>query len=286
MRKSIRIAIGAVTLVVLALMSAVVIGRYTFNRTVDEEIADLLGNTAAAEPAVLTEADIAHLPEPVQRWLRYSNVLGRERPETIRLKQEGEIRLGPDREWMPFTAEQYYTTNPPSFIWTIDTRMMSILPIAGRDKYVDGHGNMNIRVLSLIPVVDESGPEMDQGTLLRYLNEIMWFPAGAISQYITWESVDDNSAQATMTYGETTVNAVFTFDDSGRLTNMIGDRYQDAGGGEFKFLPWKTPISAYGEFDGVRLPVAGEGVWEEEWGDFDYARIRLVDIEYNVPERY
>jgi hypothetical protein len=286
MRKAVRVTIGAIAILVVAAVSAVLIGRYTFNRSVDREVTELFERSVSAEPSILTEADIAHLPEPVQRWLRYSNVVGKERPRTVRLKQEGEIRMGPDRPWMPFTAEQYYTTNPPSFIWHVDAQMMPLISFAGRDRYVDGRGNMDIRVLSLIPVVNETGLHMDQCTLMRYLNEVMWFPAGAVSPYIVWESVDANAAKAIMSHGGTTVEAIFYFDGEGRLTNMIGDRYQDAGDGEIKWLPWKTPVEEYGEFNGVRIPVSGEGVWEEEWGDFDYVRLRIVDIEYNVPELY
>jgi hypothetical protein len=286
MQRLLKIIAGALLVLLAIVISVAIVGRLMFNRGVNEEVDDLLQPAAAAEPTVLTEADIEHLPVPVQRWLRYSNVIGKERPNTVRLKQEGEIRLEPDQAWTPFEATQYYTTDPPSFIWKIDTRMMSVLPVSGRDRYVDGHGNMNIRVLSVLPVVDESGPEMDQGTLLRYLNEIMWFPAGAISPYIEWEAVDDNAAKATMSYGGTTVEAVFHIDDEGRMTTMVGERYQDAGDGGFKLLTWKTPITEYGEFNGVRIPVAGEGVWEEDWGDFTYVQIRIVDIEYNVPERY
>lgn len=286
MLRPIKIALGAVGVLLLGAIAAVLIGRYLFTRSVEQDIANLFETSAAAEPAVLTEADIVHLPEPVQRWLRYSNVLDRERPVTVRLKQEGEIRLSADGDWMPFTAEQYYSTDPPSFVWHADVQMMPLISFAGRDRYMDGRGNMDIRVLSLIPVVNESGDHMDQGTLVRYLNEIMWFPAGALSPYIEWKPIDDSSALATMSYEGTTVEATFFFDDEGRLTNMRANRYQDAGGGEFKWLPWKTPINGYGEFNGIRVPISGEGVWEEEWGDFSYIRIRIVDVEYNVPELY
>lgn len=286
MRRAVRIAFGAVAIVAIALLTTVMIARYVFDRRVDGEVSDLFEQAAAAEPSVLTEADIAHLPEPVQRWIRYSGAIDKPRPLSVRLKQEGEIRLKPDAEYMPFTATQYYTTDPPAFIWKADVQMMPLISFSGRDKYEGGHGNMEIRVMSLIPVVNATGPEMDQGTLLRYLNETMWFPAGAVSPYITWESVDDNSARATMSYEGVEASATFFFDTEGRVTTMVANRYQDAGGGEFKYLPWKTPVSDYGEFAGLRIPVAGAGVWEEEWGDFTYVRLRIVDLEYNVPELY
>ncbi len=286
MRRTLKIVAGAVLVLLASMLAAAMIGRYTFNRSVDQEVSDLFQRSAAAEPSILTDADIEHLPEPVQRWLRYSNVLERAYPQTVRLKQEGEIRLSPDGAWMPFTAEQYYTTDPPSFIWKIDTRMMGFLPVSGRDAYVDGHGNMKILAGSLIPVVDETGEHMDQGTLVRYLNEIMWFPAGAVSPYIEWEAVDSNAAKVTMSFNDMTVDATFYFDDEGRPINMMAMRYQDAGDGEITWLPWWTPIHEYGEFDGVRMGIAGEAYWEEDWGNFTYVRLRLTDVEYNVPELY
>jgi hypothetical protein len=279
------IALGVI--VALAIV-AVQIGQYAFARRVDREVHDMFAERNHSAPPVLEEGDITHLPEPVQRWLRYSDVIGRERPSTVRLRQEGEIRLGPDRDWMPFTAEQYYTTDPPAFIWHADVQLMPLVSFTGRDKYEDGHGHMDIRVLSLIPVVDERGPEMDQGTLLRYLNEIMWFPAGAVSPYITWETVpdDDNAAVATMFYQGVEASATFYFDEEARFVNMIADRYMSESGGGFSLHPWSTPVDEYGEINGMPRPIHGEGVWHTPEREFSYVRIRVVDIEENVPELY
>jgi hypothetical protein len=286
MRRFFKIA-GVVLAVIVALaVVAVQAGQYAFARMVDGNVRDMFAAGQVSEPSVLTDADIADLPEPVQRWLRYSGTVGRERPATVRLKQEGEIRLGPDANWMPFTAEQYYTTDPPAFIWHADVKMMPLVSFAGQDRYADGRGHMDIRVLSLVQVVDETGPEMDQGTLVRYLNETMWFPAGAVSPYITWEPVDDNSAIATMRYQGVEASATFYFDDEGRLTNMVADRYYSEGDGSFGFYPWSTPVDEYGEFDGMRLPVQGEAFWHTPDRDFSYIRLRIVDIEYNLPELY
>ena len=71
---------------------------------------------------------------------------------------------------------------------------MSVLPIAGRDRYADGHGHMLIKLASLLTVADGAGPEIDQGTLLRYLGEIVWFPSAALRDYISWEAIDERSA--------------------------------------------------------------------------------------------
>jgi hypothetical protein len=139
-----------------------------------------------------------------------------------------------------------------------------------------------MRLLGLFTVARDSGPAMNHGGLLRYLNELMWFPAGAISPYITWDAIDETSARATMSYGGVSAPATFVFDAQGRLTTMVADRFDRDDG---RVNPWSTPITEYGTFDGVRIPVAGEAVYARAPGDFPYIRVRITALEYNRPER-
>jgi hypothetical protein len=282
MGKRTKIVIGSIATVAIVATSSVAAGRVATERRIAREIDDLFAARAATEPAVITDADLATLPEPVQRWLRFSGVVGKERPTTVRLKQEGELRLG-ERGWFPFTAEEYFTTNPPGFVWTVKVKMVPLITVVGRDAYLGGRGSMDMRLLGLIPVAKDSGPDIDQADLLRFLNEIMWFPAGAVSPYITWEAIDANSARATMRYAGVSASATFFFDEQGRLTNMVAERFDREDG---KVNLWSTPITAYGEFAGVRIPVAGEGVYARDTGDYPYIRLRITAIEYNRPERY
>jgi hypothetical protein len=70
-----------------------------------------------------------------------------------------------------------------------------LFSITGRDMYYEGKGNMYIKLMSLVTVADARGAEIDQGVLLRYLNEIMWFPGAALSDYIQWEVIGNNSTK-------------------------------------------------------------------------------------------
>jgi hypothetical protein len=232
---------------------------------------------------LVTEADLVGLPEPVQRWLRWSNVVGTAYPVTVRLRQQGEFRMGQDRGWMPFIAEEYYTTDPPGYVWKVTFRMAPLVTVSGRDRYADGQASILMRLLSLIPVANDHSPGLNQGAMLRFLNETMWFPAGVLNPYITWEPRDQTSTVATMTYGGVSASATFILDDQGRLTNMTAERFDNA---KKAILPWFTPITDYGEFAGIRVPVQGAGVWHYEDGAFPYIRLRVTDLEYNRPERY
>jgi len=160
---------------------------------------------------------------------------------------------------------------------------MGALSINGRDRYANGEGSIEMRLLSLIPVAKPSRGGLDQGGLVRHLNEIMWFPAAAVSPYITWEPIDVSSARATMSYRGVTGAAKFIFDEQGREIDMVAERYNSTTG---RLETWSTPLRAYGEFHGVRVPVEGEGIWKYDSGDFSYIRLRVTDLEYNRLSRY
>ncbi len=270
-------------IIVAGIALASFIGKKMFDRQVKREVTAMFGQIKDTASDIVTVEDIAHLPEPVQKWLRQSQVIGRERTVAVRLKQEGAFRTKPGGTWMPFQATEYYTVNPPAFIWYTKMDAAPFFSITGRDKYQDGKGNMLIKVLSLFKIADATGPEINQGTLLRFLNEIMWFPSAALSDYIQWKAIDANSAEAIMSYKNVTASAVFYFKERGEFVNMTAERYMDAGGGTFRLEKWATPTQEYGEFGGVRVPVKGEGIWKLESGDFSYVRLAIKEIDYNYP---
>src|SRR5680860_1641127 len=138
MSKRMKIVIGAVAAVVLIVASSVGVGRLVTERRISREIDDLLAASNGNEPTIVSAEEIAGLPEPVQRWLRYAQVIGKQRPSTVRLKMDGEFRLGEDKGWIPFEAEEYYTTDPPGFVWSVSMEMAPLLTIRGRDRYVEG----------------------------------------------------------------------------------------------------------------------------------------------------
>jgi hypothetical protein len=275
----------ALVIIVILTMLVIGIGRYSFDRMVSKEVEKMFADTGNPPQEKIMEADITRLPEPVQKYLRYTKIVGKDKIHTVRLKQTGKIRMKPDTKWMPFEAEQYYTVDNPVFIWKADAKMAPLLWISARDKYSDGKGGMLIKVLSLIKVVDGKGPEMDQGALSRYLNEIMWFPSAYMNDYIKWESIDSNSARATMTVRGITASALLKFDNEGKLVDFIAERYMSSGDKFIKEL-WSTPVERYKDYNGIMLPQGGKAIWKLKSGDFCYIEIEMTEIEYNVPKEY
>ena len=139
---------------------------------------------------------------------------------------------------------------------------------------------MHVKLLGAISVVDADGPEIDQGSLLRWLNETMWFPACWATDVISWQPLDGDSAIGSVTVGDLTVSARFVFAD-GRLVNFHADRYRDLGDGKAELTPWSTPLDEHGPLGGLDLPIGGRGVWTLPEGDFEYIEIRATGVEYD-----
>jgi hypothetical protein len=82
---------------------------------------------------------------------------------------------------MPLAAEEHYSVQPPAFVWAGRARL-GPLPVArARDMYAGGQGRLLVKAASLWPVVDASGEQMNQGEMILYLNEMMWFPAALLA---------------------------------------------------------------------------------------------------------
>jgi hypothetical protein len=230
---------------------------------------------------VVTPDMLAELPEPVRRYLNLTGVVGYPWIDTVRLRQVGTFRLGLDRPWMPFTAEETYTTDPPSLTWQARFKLAGLPLLNARDRYESGHGHMFGKLAGLFTVFDARGEELDQATMIRYLNEIMWFPTAFLGDNMQWEEGDEQSARVTFTDGGKSVSAKMFFDTDGRLTNFRAMRYREIDG-DFSLDPWSTPMTGYGEFAGLKLPSKGQAVWHLPTGDLPYADLEITEVDYNA----
>lgn len=275
-------------LVVITIFAVVTIitANSLFNRKVNKEVKTLFSNINLENKSeIIRQEDLAGLPFPVQKWLENSGVVGKEKIQSVRLKQKLMMKTDESKPWMPAHAEQYFTVEKPSFIWKAKVSMAPMLFFTGLDKYYEGHGKMEIKVLSLIPVVDSQGKEIDQSTLLRYLGEIIWFPPAALRDYIKWESIDEVSAKATMSYKGVSASAMFYFNEKGEVINFNAKRYMEKDG-QYLLEDWGGVPKEYKEFNGIKIPNKGEVLWRLKTGDFTWLQYEITEIEYNKPLIY
>jgi len=279
------IGLGVLILIILAVVVVSTLADNQFERKVSEEVKIIFNENGVNEKQVIGQEDLQDLPRCVQNWLTNSGIIGQEKVSTVRLKQQGILRLKPESGWLPFEAVQYFRVDQPSFIWKADIKFAPFFNIAGRDLYLDGQGHMLIKLLSLITVSDVKGPEIDQGTLMRYLAELQWFPSAALAEYLTWEEIDTNSAKVTMNYRGVTASAVYKFTETGDVAEFTGQRYMEQNG-DFSLETWSGTGTEHKEFNGTRIANKGEVTWRLRQGDFTWLKWEITEIEYNKPMAY
>jgi hypothetical protein len=142
---------------------------------------------------------------------------------------------------------------------------------------------MTIRLGSMVPVVDASGPEMDDASLLRHLSEMPWFPSAFLRANVAWEAIDDAHVRVTLADGDRRATGVLEIDAEGRLVAVRAERHAMVGTG-FELRPWTAPTHAYGEFEGLRLPVRGAAVWGLPDGtELEYITVELTAVPTRGP---
>jgi hypothetical protein len=229
---------------------------------------------------IVTQDMVLNLPAPVQRYMNFTGVVGKPWIETCRLKQSGRFRQGADQPWMQMSVVQTYTTNPPSFDWNARFKLYGLPIVKARDTFIDGHGHMFGKMLGMITLFDSRGEELDQGSMLRYLGEMIWFPTAFLGENITWQAIDDHSAQVTFTDHGRSVSGTMYFDDEGKLTNFVTKRYRTVDKG-YSFDTWSNPVSGYGMRAGLNLVISGQAVWNLPSGDLPYWDGLVTEVEYN-----
>ena len=248
-----------------------------FGRKIAQEV-DSIKSQAQTNEIMITKNIVSSLPRNVQAWLRESNVVGRKTPNVIRLLQKGSMRTKPEGKWMPFEAIQYFTIDPPAFIWSAKIKAFPLFTIAGRDKYQNGEGNMLIKPLYIITAANSRGEEINQGTLLRYMAEMAWFPQAAGSKYLHWEYIDEHRARVTMQYGGTAASGVYLFNDDGRVAGFEALRYGDFEG-TYRKEKWSVAATGYKTFNGIGIGNKNEVTWKLKEGDFKWLKLEITDIE-------
>lgn len=250
------------------------------------EIEKIFTQQQEQKPIIVTEEMLQNLPEPVRRYLTYTGVVGKPMVQKVRLRQAGRIRKDATQPWMNFEAKQYYSIHPPGFVWIAYMKFFGLPLMRVRDYYMEGRGNILVKALSLFTVAESGGEKMDQGAMMRYLNEMMWFPSAFLGENISFEPLDSCSAKVTLKDRGKSVTATMYFDDEGKLTNFMAPRYRDMGSGIFELENWSTPIREYGEFEGLKLPISGAGVWNLKEGDLEYIDLTVIDLEYDPDGPY
>ena len=277
--------IANAVLLAIVIYGAFAWGPFGLRAEYERLVRDGLAQAAAGtRPRNITEADLAGLPPPVQRYLRFAGVVGTPRVQGFRARLTGRIRSSATAPWMPFMAEQHNFYDPPRrYFWMEATR--GGLPVDGLHAYGETDASMRIRLLSLVPVVDLGGSDMMRTETVTIFNDMCIFaPGSLLDPSIRWREIDKRSVEATYTNGPHTICAVLVFDDSGALVNFRSDDRPALAEDGKTMLPqrWSTPIRDYRTFGPYRLATRAEGRYAPTSGEYAYIEIEVREVSTEI----
>jgi len=274
MLRKICIIIGVLAFVLIATL---IIGNRMMKSELDKDIEKLFADSENISGKVYTSKQIKDLPVPVQRYFRYSLEDNQPYISYARLQHGGQFRTKPDQKWMSIEGQDYFTVQKPGFVW-----LGKVPYFSAKDVYIDGNGNLKVKLLSLIKIVDVEGEEADRGELLRWLGEAPLFPTALLpSENLRWVPVDNNSAKVIFTDKNLTVDGIFYFNEEGQITQFKTKRYKANTLENFTGY-----CGDYRTVDGMNVPFHLEATWNLESGDFRYAKFKVKRIEYNNPSKF
>ncbi|WP_407341898.1 DUF6544 family protein [Pengzhenrongella phosphoraccumulans] len=233
--------------------------------------------------AVVSEADLAPLPDLVAEYIRRSGALGQPRLVSVHARFHGRIRSGASARWMTYTGEQVNTFGPaPSRLFWMDATMLG-LPVDVLHVLVGPTATMRVKVCSVVPMVNAAGPDMDRAETVTLFNDLcILAPAALIDAPITWQPLDDHHVRGVFTNGAQTVTADLTFANGDLVDFVSDDRMSTTLDGATTPQRWSTPVRAYACLGTRRLATSGEGRWASDaHGEFAYLEYRLDSITSN-----
>lgn len=240
-------------------------------------MADSLGSwVGPVHPRVVTDAQVAGLPEVVRRYLVFMGAVGRPRDASFRLGWNGRFRTGPERDWMECASTQVNTVDPLGRAFEMRMRFGRIVSVVAHDTYAAGKGRMRAKLFDWFTIVDERGPELDVGELVTWLNDaILFAPSMLIDLETVWSAVDDRAFDVELTHLGTTVRGRVFVDERGAPKDFsTTDRFIVDRGRRIR-ARWTTPIDGWRTVGGRVVPSGARAVWHLPERSFEYAEFRL-----------
>jgi len=239
----------------------------------------------------ISDFDLAWLPEQARRYLHFMHVPGRPFGESLHMRWRGSFRPSPRASWKPCRVEQWNTVTPIARSFRMRMPSLGPMSVTVDDTYACGRGRMRARLLGTVPVVDQSGPELDAGELVTWLNDAVLFaPTLLMSAPVTWRGIDTRIFELSLADAGRKVSARVWIDEDGApfhfstTDRFLRDPYDRRG--PWVRARWSTPIDGWAIVNGRPRPTGARALWHLPQGEFAYAEIDMATalMEYGRPD--
>ena len=283
------VEVSVIVLLVFAIIIPVTffIGKYRIKLEKATLIKKIVNGSPAKKGLNVEFKSLNNLPIPVQKYFRYVLTDGLPFIKTTWLQQNGELKLSPkSKGWSTFKATQIISQNSVSFLWDATITVVPPFYVRVMDSLIEANGAGNVFLMSAISIgSDKDKPELNSGSLYRYLAEATWHPTALLPQSgVIWEPVDEYKAIAHFTKFNMPISLEFEFNGIGEIVGIYTEDRYGKFGDKYTQYPWEGRFSDYKEFNGIKIPTIGEVGWHLPEGWWLFWKGNIVDVNYEFNE--
>ncbi|SNC75992.1 hypothetical protein SAMN04487881_3193 [Marinobacter sp. es.048] len=248
-------------LILLILLVAVTVALWFWRQADQTADRAAMARLVALQPTAPERFDLSllqGLPEPAQRYFRYTIKPGTPLYTVARISMNGQFGMG-NREspdYMDMQATQVLAV-PEGFIWKMSANR-GLLQISGSDT----DQWTRFWLMGLLPVARMGGdPDHTRSAFGRYVAEaVFWTPAALLpGPGVVWTLVDVNTARVIVRHEGTEQAVDVVVADDGRPLQVSFDRWSNANAEKVHRLqPFGGDLSEFREFEGFLLPTRVE----------------------------
>lgn len=207
-----------------------------------------------SDPPRFSAAMVEDLPTAARRYFLYAIAEGTPLRTVAEVEMTGQIGMGQrdDPRYADMKAEQIIAA-PHGFVWRAN---------AGRLSGSDSADWTRFRFAGLLPVVRAGGTDDHRRSAFGRLvaEALFWTPAALLpGPDIEWASIDDMTAQVTVSYGDLSQSVELQINVVGQPVAVRMERWSNANPDKtYRLQPFGGYLSEFRRVDGFTVPTRVE----------------------------
>jgi len=244
---------------------------------------ELLERNKGFKTEIFTEELIKDLPESLKKYLRVCGFMNTPVPINANVYwKESWLKMAPDKEYGKLSTTQFNSVKP---IGRVALMKFLSMPLAARDLYRDGYGEMKGKLFNLIKVVFDNSKETAQSALITTFCEFMFIPGYLLLDNVKWEQLEECSVKGTLNDNGIEVSGIFYFDQDGFFTRFeTNDRYYTIGKHTYEKVKFSAIVESYKMQGDIKINERVKVIWHLPKLDFEYYKGTIERITFNVLE--
>jgi hypothetical protein len=237
----------------------------------------------------ISDAELSNLPKPVKRYVKLALGKNKKRYTLVQFRHGGYVNINLDTNyyrhpsWKYLIAENTVRLDQPAFFWQSMIHLSWEFWRKGWLRSDEEQTELYWTWMGLYPLVHLKNEHIERYALGRYLIQAPWYPTVLISSdFLTWKAINDTSAEATLSMGNTEISGEFNFDKKGRIIRFISDNMTriTKNGTEPGFQMVKY-VQYSNEETGYTIPMRIYSFWKSPDGLVGLEDLRLDEIIYH-----